>query len=203
MDGHNQKLIPDQIMKDIFPEDNDLEEEPMFVSKCKKISNWNIGQDRVLILSTHYIYLLSTKEIRKKVSITDVKYFVKSLDTKSKEMLLFFREGYDFRLTFDGLEEFQNLIKLRFTSLSPKVTLKVYGVPQASLRDFVAPTKKGHYTFDASPDDGCRLYNEEIPGTTDRTHSANFDMKKPKDKKQQDQDPNNFVFEGRQSLVML
>lgn len=79
MDGHNQKLVPDSIMRGIFPEDNDLEEEPMFCAKCKIISNWNIGKDRVIILSTHYIYLLSTKEIRKKVGITEAKYFIKSL----------------------------------------------------------------------------------------------------------------------------
>ena len=72
MDGHNQKLVPDSIMREIFPEDNKLDEEPLFVAKCKMISNWGIGKDRVLILSTHHIYLLSTREIRKKVSISEM-----------------------------------------------------------------------------------------------------------------------------------
>lgn len=43
MDGHNEKLVPDSIMSKIFPENNDLEEEPLLVCKVKKISNWGIG----------------------------------------------------------------------------------------------------------------------------------------------------------------
>ena len=43
MDGHNQKLVPDSVMNMIFPENNDLDEEPLVVQKCKKISNWGIG----------------------------------------------------------------------------------------------------------------------------------------------------------------
>lgn len=123
MDGHNQKLVPDAIMNSLFPQDNDLDEEAMFVAKCKKISNWGIGSDRVLILSTHYIYLLSSKEIKKKVSITEVKYFVKSTVASCKEILLFFREGYDIRLSFEDTENFYNLLKLRYASLQPKITL--------------------------------------------------------------------------------
>ena len=63
MDGHHEKLIPDSIMRTLFPEDGD--EEPLFVDKVKKFSNWGIGQDRVVVLSTHVIYILSTKEVRK------------------------------------------------------------------------------------------------------------------------------------------
>ena len=43
MDGHNQKLIPDTIMREIIPEDNELDEEALLVAKCKKISTWGIG----------------------------------------------------------------------------------------------------------------------------------------------------------------
>ena len=64
MDGHNQKLLPDSVMNELFPEDNDLDEESVFVAKCKKMSAWGIGAERVIILSTHCIYLLSSKELR-------------------------------------------------------------------------------------------------------------------------------------------
>lgn len=200
MDGHNQKLIPDSIMRGIFPEDNDLEEEPMFVAKCKIISNWNIGKDRVIILSTHYIYLLSTREIRKKVAIIEAKYFIKSLVKNNKEVLLFFREGFDLRLSFENTEEFFNILRLRYSSLSPKTTLKVYGVPQTSLKDYVAPAKKNSYVFDAAPEEQFRLFNEEIPGSSDRSHSVHGQLRT---KSKQEQDPEDFRFEGRQSLVKL
>lgn len=142
MDGHNQKLVPDTVMNMIFPENNDLDEEPLIVTKCKKISNWGIGQDRVLILSTHYIYLLSSREIKKKVSIHETKYVIKSMAEGSREIITYFREGFDFRLSFDQTEDFLNMLKLRYASLSPKTTLKVYGVPNSSLKDYVAPAKK-------------------------------------------------------------
>jgi hypothetical protein len=51
-------------MMALFPEDNELDEESVFVSKCKKMSAWGIGADRVIILSTHSIYLLSSRELR-------------------------------------------------------------------------------------------------------------------------------------------
>lgn len=164
MDGHNQKLVPDSVMGMIFPENNDLDEEPLIVTKCKKISNWGIGQDRVVILSTHYIYLLSTKEIKKKISISEAKYIVKSLNETSKEVLIYFRDGFDFRLSFEKTEDFLSMMKLRYATLSPKTTLKVYGVPSSSLKEYVAPAKKNVYAFDAAPEEKFRLLNEEIPG---------------------------------------
>jgi hypothetical protein len=165
MDGNNQKLVPDTVMNKIFSVNNDLDEEPLLVTKCKKVSNWGIGQDRVIILSTHYIYLLSSKEIKKKVSISETKYLIKSLTESSKEIIIYFREGFDFRLSFDQTEDFLNMLKLRYASLSPKTTLKVYGVPNNTLKDYVAPAKKNQFIFDAAPEDKYRLFNEEIPGT--------------------------------------
>ena len=64
MDGHGGALIPDNILEEMFPDDNELDESAMHISKCKKLSNWGIGQDRIIILSTHSIYLLSQKEVR-------------------------------------------------------------------------------------------------------------------------------------------
>jgi hypothetical protein len=180
MDGHNQKLVPDQIMQSLFPQDNDLEEEPMIVSKCKKISNWGIGSDRVIILSTHYIYLLSSREIKKKVSISEVKYFIKSTIAACKEILLFFREGYDIRLSFDESEQFLNLLKLRYASLSPKTTLKVYGVPNSTLKDYVAPANKTRAYIDVAPEEQYRLLNEEIPGSLDKDRQS--ELQRPKTK---------------------
>ncbi len=64
MDGHKGKILPDSYLEELFPDDNDLGEEMMQCVKVKKLSNFSIKQDRILILSTHVIYLLSQKEIR-------------------------------------------------------------------------------------------------------------------------------------------
>jgi hypothetical protein len=66
MDGHNQKLVKDSILRELYPEDSDTGEEPMIITKCKKYSRWGIGSDRIIILSTHSICLLSAREIGKK-----------------------------------------------------------------------------------------------------------------------------------------
>ena len=130
-----------------------------------------MGQDRVIILSTHHIFLLSTKEIRKKVHISHLQYIVKSLS--SNEMLLYFQQGFDLRLVFDTREDFLNLVKLRFAAFSPAITLKVYGVPQNNLKEFksAASRQKG-YAFDSAPEDKFRLYDEEIPGQADRVSTV-------------------------------
>jgi len=94
--------------------------------------------------------LLSTKEIRKKVSISEVQYFIKSL--QSPEILLQFI-GFDFRLIFDTSEDFCNLLKMRFVVMCPQKTLFVFGVPNSSLKDFRSPAKKNVYAFDATPED--------------------------------------------------
>lgn len=171
MDGHNQKLVPDQILKDLFPPDNELDEESLHIAKGKKISNWGIGQDRVIILSTHHIFLLSTKEIRKKVHISALVYIIKSLS--SNEVLLYFNQGFDMRLVFDSREDFLNLVKLRFASFMPQKTLKVYGVPFNSLKEFkTAASRQKGYAFDSAPEDKYRLYDEEIPGQEDRVSTV-------------------------------
>jgi hypothetical protein len=201
MDGYNGKLVPDNIMNMIFPENNDLEEESLVVSKCKKISNWGIGQDRALILSTHYIYLLSSKEIKKKVSIHEAKYLIKSLAKNCKEIIVYFREGFDFRLSLDNSEELFSMMKLRFAVLNPKTTLKVYGVPESSLKNYVAPTKKNSYAFECDPDDKFRLTDEEIPGSQDT--AAHKSMKATFTKKEVplEQDPNEFEFSNRDNIL--
>lgn len=55
----DSELVPQKVLDQMFPEDNEYDETPMFIGKCKKISRWNIAQDRILVLSTHFSYLLN------------------------------------------------------------------------------------------------------------------------------------------------
>ncbi len=64
MDGYNQQVIPDSVLLKIIPENNKLDEEILLVQACKKVSRWGINQNRQVILSTHFIYLID-KTVRK------------------------------------------------------------------------------------------------------------------------------------------
>jgi hypothetical protein len=101
--------------------------------------------------------------VSKKVPIEELKYIVKS--TLSKELLLYFDSDFDMRLIFDSRDELLDLLKLRFAKFCPKKHLKVYGIPEESLKKFKASKQHGSmkgYAFDCEPPSKFRLQQEEI-----------------------------------------
>lgn len=184
MDGHGGKLVPDSVMKDLFSEDD----EAMFVAKGKKISTWGIGSDRVVILSEYFLMLLTQRDIDKKIPISQVCYYIKSMS--SNEILLHFTDNIDWRLVFEKSQEFLDILTARFPSLEKKRTLRQYAVPEASLKAYKA--SKTQYAFDNAPEEKYRLRNKEIPGT---------DKEEEKTNKDNNQEPENFQFENRSSIV--
>ena len=118
-------LIPAGELNKIIPEDNELGEMDLMMAKCKKISSWGIKQDRILLLSTHQIYVLKTNfEIRKQVAIAELRYMIKC--GKSNEVLLYFNGHFDFRLVVEQKDEMFDLIKLRFPQFCPTIPLKMF-----------------------------------------------------------------------------
>lgn len=203
MDGANQTLVPDWLMEQIFPEDSEIGEEPLHIDKCKKISRWGIGQDRVVVLSTHCVYILSTKDVSKKVPIEELKYIIKS--TMSKELLLYFDTDFDMRLICETRDEMLDLLKLRFAKFCPKKHLKVYGIPEESLKKYKASKQRGSsYAFDCEPESKFRLRKEEIQ--TQR--QVDEEKKKNETTGNIDEidieiDPNDFEFGGRESIKVV
>ena len=59
--------------------------------------------------------------------------------------------------------ELQAFIQARFLALQPDLTLKIYLVPKASLREFTQDSRK--YQFCQLPEESFRLEAEEWPGT--------------------------------------
>ena len=108
----------------------------MFESKCKEISRFGLPKDRVLILSTHCIYILTIKEVHKKIQISELKYIIKS--TVSNELLLYFDSDYDVRVRFEEREQMLSFLKMRFANLCPNKHLKVYGIPEDRLNKYKA-----------------------------------------------------------------
>lgn len=54
----------------------------------------------------------------------------------SQEVLLYYTDETDIRLQLDPTDKdaFLQMLKLRFANLCPKVNLKVFGVPEESLK---------------------------------------------------------------------
>ena len=96
------------------------------------------------MLSTHNIYLLTETEARRANPISDLKYIVRSL--KSAEILLYFTNESDLRLIIedeDSREEFCDTVLMRFAALCPAVHLKLFGVPDESLKKYKAVSSSG------------------------------------------------------------
>jgi hypothetical protein len=139
----------------------------------------------------------------KKVPIEELKYIIKS--TLSKEILLYFDTDFDMRLTMETRDEMLDLLKLRFAKFCPKKHLKVYGIPEESLKKYKASKQRGStYAFDCEPPSKFRLRKEEIQ--TQRQ----VDEEKKKNQAPGDIDdidieidPNDFEFGGRESIKIV
>ena len=112
-------------------------------------------------MSTKAVYLISPKKVHSKFLITEAKYIIKSLE--SEEFIMNFtnaQEKIDVRLVMENRDELLDMFKMRFINLNPMPTLKMYGVPNRSLKDF----KPKNASFDGEPPSEYRLLGEEIAG---------------------------------------
>ena len=104
--------------------------------------------------------------MRKQLGIDHISSVIKSKAQGSMEFILHSPDKFDLRISCDRRDAFLDLLKLRFAHMKPEVTLKVYGVPQPSLRDYhVTPNKRGG--IENTPNETLRLPEEEIQGTVD------------------------------------
>jgi hypothetical protein len=60
----------------------------------------------------------------------------------------------------DDREEVIDILKMRFVNICPNKGLKIYGIPNASLKEFKNNNRKSVYEND--PDERYRLKDEEI-----------------------------------------
>ena len=67
-------------------------------------------------------------------------------------MVLDFTDGVNMRLAFEQREEFIDFLKLRYTSFCPNVRLKIFGIPEDSLKDYKGSSSQNKYAFDSEPD---------------------------------------------------
>jgi hypothetical protein len=95
------------------------------------------------------------------MSIDWLTCIIKSKAPGSKEFILHAPDHFDLRVQSDRREAFLDLLKLRFAYMKPDVTLKVYGVPQAGLKEYhVTPNRR--MGMEHLPPDEYRLHDEEL-----------------------------------------
>ena len=185
-----EDLVPEALLQQMFPSAGKGGEKFMFATQGQKISRYNIAQDRIIMLSSTTVYLLTEREARRSMPISHLKYIIRSL--KSGEVLLYFADDTDFRLIIpnaDHRDEFFDTINMRFPALCPNVRLKLFGVPDASLKQYRA-AKKGFgaaFMFENEPDPQYRMRDREVateaeyaeekttPAPSDQS-AANFDF---------------------------
>ena len=116
------------------------------------------------MLSTTSIYLLTDKEARRSLFIGQLSYMIRS--SSSGELLLYFRDDSDLRLIIpndDERDEFFDLINMRFSANCPNQHLRLYEVPEPSLKLYKTTKKNmGGFAYENTPDDQYRLRDLEI-----------------------------------------
>jgi len=105
-----------------------MNELTMMKADVKKVSTKGIKQDRILILSTHKVYLIKktilSYEKNRELAIKDLECFVKMKDTN--EILLQFGGQEDLQLIFEEKEDFLDLIRNMFRKFQPNAILKAF-----------------------------------------------------------------------------
>ena len=103
--------------------------------------------DRICVLTTHQILIIYEGgldlEIKSCIDIKHLDYIIKSTLEKSNEILLQFSNNNKscmHMILNEAMDEFYDLLKLRWACFNPQKTLKVYGVPEMSLMQYQQTT---------------------------------------------------------------
>lgn len=81
--------------------------------------------------------------------IEDIRSVIKSM--QSNEFILHFPSFFDLRIQCDRRDSFLDILKLTFAHKKPDLTLKIYGVPGASLKEFHTTPSNKKYGIDNLP----------------------------------------------------
>ena len=135
----------------------------MFQSKVKKLSRFNIEQQRVLVLTGDHLYLFEKNTLNRRHRVTNMSAIIKS--TVSSELVLVFPSAKDCRLTGlseERISELQSLIQMRYVNKCPTKTLMIFACPTRSLREYSQDNRR--YGFVNLPKDEYRMRDQEFGG---------------------------------------
>jgi serine/threonine protein kinase len=162
----NLKKVSEERLKELINPDHEVMNYQSVI-KIDKFGKRKI--DRIVVLTTHQILIVyeggMELEIKSMLDIKYLDYVIKSMHVNSpNEVMLCFnnRQRSCMHLILaEDLEEFFDLLKLRWININPKKSLKVYGVPEASLVQYHQKATKG-YKFENLPPDEMRLRDDEV-----------------------------------------
>lgn len=64
MEDINYELVPQELIKELFPNNDEKGSESVhFIKKCVKFNRYGMKQGRILVLSTHGLYLVNGKRL--------------------------------------------------------------------------------------------------------------------------------------------
>mmetsp|Transcript_4066 Transcript_4066/g.6087 ORF Transcript_4066/g.6087 Transcript_4066/m.6087 type:complete len:144 (-) Transcript_4066:1288-1719(-) len=124
--------------------------------------------DRVIVLTSHQILIIYEGGLELEVkSILDIKYLdyvIKTNGDTANEIMLCFnnRQKSCMHLVLnEDLDEFFDLLKLRWINFNGNKTLKVFGVPENTLLQYHTAGSKS-YNIQNMPPEETRLREEEV-----------------------------------------
>lgn len=156
------------------PDDEDV----MFEAKISKLSRWNISQERIWVQTTEHFYVFKGKKLNRKHRITNINAIIKSL--VSDEVVFHFPQSKDLRMTCKQKDDLINTLLLRYSNLSPETTLRIYAVPDKSLKSYSHDNK--NYSYENLPDESYRVIDKEIKGTEVQKPSDEIDFRDPENR---------------------
>lgn len=158
-------LVSEAMQKALFPKADQGGESMMYETKVKKFNRYNISQDRILVLSKEFLYLLGSSKIHTKIGIGELSYIIKCL--QSSEIVLFFVNNIDIRMSFMGddpeeeREMFLSFLKARFVAIVQNRTLKFYGINEPNLKNYKSGGGFKSSAYNLAPPEELRLKDEE------------------------------------------
>lgn len=92
-------------------------------------------------------------------------YVIKGQHPDSKEIMLCFnnrQRSIMHMILNEDLEEFFDLLKLRWINFNGNKTLKVYGVPEGTFLQYHQPASAKNYNIENRPPEELRIRDEEV-----------------------------------------
>lgn len=121
----------------------DKDEIVMFSEKVDKISRHGYKQERVLILTSVYLYLFKVKKESRKTHILKIKAAIMHKDDPN-DIVLHIPTEFDQRYMIKERSEFLNMLQLRYANMDKTSTFKIYVVKE-NLKMFTATLKDRKY----------------------------------------------------------
>ena len=148
----------------------------MFSDYVVKHSHWGIKQERILVLTSRYVYNFKKKHLKRKIPVPRIGGLIFSLKHKN-DVVIHIPSEYDYRYSLDRLKEFIILLKQRFQMVAPNSLLKIFLVP-ASLKEFTTTEKDMKYKPSRVPTSKYRQRDQEV-GTEEKKYGFNSSVPPP------------------------